>query len=212
MERSHWKRTLLVVGLFAVAMAFLESAVVVYLRSLYYPEGFSFPLKIMPANILMVEVIREAATIVMLAAVAWIAGGSVLGRFAFFAFAFSVWDIFYYVFLRLILNWPTSLLDWDILFLIPLPWIAPVLAPVIVSACLIIASTIVLKRESAGMPVKFSVVQWLFLILGGMVVISSFMVNTQGTAQQSSFPPFNWYLFATGMFLALSMFASSLRK
>jgi hypothetical protein len=62
------------------------------------------------------------------------------------------------------------------------------------------------------MPVKFSFVQWLFLILGGMVVIASFMVNTQSTAQQSGLSPYNWYLYATGMFIGLSTFTGTIRK
>jgi hypothetical protein len=208
MENSHWKKTLLVVGVFAVAMAFLESSVVVYLRAIYYPEGFSFPLKIMPPNILVIEVTREAATIVMLLAVAWIAGRNFIGRFAFFAFAFGVWDIFYYVFLRLTLNWPVSLLELDILFLIPLPWIAPVLAPVIVSVCLMVASVILLQRET----VKIYPVHWVFLILGGMIVIASFLSNPQGELHQWDLSSYNWYLFAAGMLLGLSTFVMMLKK
>ena len=46
---SHPRTALL---LYAVAMGYLEAAVVVYLRAIYYPEGFSFPLKPMDAGIL----------------------------------------------------------------------------------------------------------------------------------------------------------------
>jgi hypothetical protein len=212
MQNNRWKKTLLAVGIFAVAMAFLESAVVVYLRSLYYPEGFSFPLKVMPPNILVVEVIREAATIVMLAAIAWIAGHTFLGRFAFFSFAFGVWDIFYYVFLKLAINWPVTLTDWDILFLIPLPWIAPVLAPLLVSMCLIAASVVILRRESVGKPVRFSLFHWAFLALGGIIIIVSFLLDQNVATLQSNPGSYNWYLFAAGIILGLFTYVAALRR
>ena len=74
---------------------------------------------------------REAATLVMLLAVGMLAGADVAPRLGYTAIAFGVWDIFYYVFLRVIGGWPRSLFDWDILFLLPLPWWGPVLAPVL---------------------------------------------------------------------------------
>jgi len=142
-EPYPYNKRFVAVTIFAIAMAFLEAAVVEYLRQLYYPEGFSFPLKMIPMNIYFVELGREAATIIMLAAIGYLAGKNFLTRFSAFIIAFGVWDIFYYVFLKLILNWPSSLFDWDILFLIPLPWIGPVLAPVIISVLLIFAGYIV---------------------------------------------------------------------
>ena len=122
-------RTILLVSVFAVAFALVESSVVVYLRLLYYPEGFAFPLKPALMSHVAVEVSREVATIVMLAVVGLIAGRSRWQRFSYFMIAFGVWDIFYYVWLKIMLNWPASLLDWDVLFLIPVPWIGPVVAP-----------------------------------------------------------------------------------
>ena len=136
--------------LFGVVMAYFEAAVVVYLRQLYYPEGFRFPLKVMENHILLVEIGREAASIVMLLAVALIAGRSFYERFALFAIIFALWDIFYYIWLKVLLSWPEGLFDWDILFLIPMPWIAPVLSPVIVSFCLIIGAAFILKRLWSG--------------------------------------------------------------
>ncbi|RLD10457.1 hypothetical protein DRI50_11065, partial [candidate division KSB1 bacterium] len=52
--------TLAAVIIFSVAMAFWEASVVIYLRELYYPNGFVFPLRIMPANIYNIELVREA--------------------------------------------------------------------------------------------------------------------------------------------------------
>ncbi len=110
-------------------MGFLEAIVVVYVRELYYPDGFNFPLKPMPGWLIAVELVRELCTLLML-------GGCGLDfrqeylfqRLAVFLFIFGVWDIFYYIGLKIFLNWPESLFTWDILFLIPITWIGPVLA------------------------------------------------------------------------------------
>ena len=120
---------------YALGMAFVETAVVVYLRELYYPAGFVASsvanLAVIPSVILRVELWREAATIVMLAAVGFLAFREWrLRTFAFF-FAFSLWDIFYYVFLYLFLGWPPSLATQDVYFLIPWPWIGPVWFPLV---------------------------------------------------------------------------------
>src|SRR5215468_561177 len=104
-----WSR-LINATVYAVAMAYLESAVVVYLRRLYYPQGFDFPLVIVDIPTLLIELGREAATIVMLATVGIAAGRTKVGKFAYFLLLFGVWDIFYYVWLKAFLGWPDSLL------------------------------------------------------------------------------------------------------
>jgi len=123
--------------IFAVAMGFLEAIVVVYVRELYYPEGFEFPLKELPPKIILIELIRELTTMLMLGSVAWITGKFFLKRLSVFLLLFGIWDIFYYVALKIFLNWPESLFTWDILFLIPIAWVGPVLAPVICSLVMI---------------------------------------------------------------------------
>jgi hypothetical protein len=120
---SNFGRRILWLTLFAIAMAYLESAVVVYLRLIYYPEGFQFPLKAITNTNLWIEVGREAATMVMLVVVGFLAAVTGPGRFAVICYAFGVWDIFYYIWLWIFIDWPSSLLTWDLLFLIPLPWI-----------------------------------------------------------------------------------------
>src|SRR4030042_7126972 len=116
--------------IFGIAMGFLESVVIVYLRQLYYPEGFGFPLKEVIWGGLFLEYLREIATIVILLTVSLIAGRMPYERFSYFLYCFGIWDIFYYIGLKVLLNWPSSLLTWDILFLIPVVWLAPVLAPI----------------------------------------------------------------------------------
>ncbi len=135
--------------IFAVAMAFAEAAVVVYLRGLFYPEGFTVSLEPFPVLYYATEVFREAATIIMLGMVALLsARRGWWERAAHFLFCFGVWDIFYYVWLYVILSWPSSLLTTDVLFLIPVPWVAPVVLPVTVSLVMICASLTILARKT----------------------------------------------------------------
>jgi len=206
------KRTLLAVTAFAAAMGFLEAAVVVYLRLHFYPGGFSFPLAIIPEDVLLVEVAREAATIIMLAAVGWLAGGRFLLRFSYFCFAFGVWDIGYYLFLKITLDWPASLLTDDILFLIPLPWVGPVLAPVLVSLCLVAAALVVLRRESMGEPVSIPPLLWVLVTLGGLMILFSFLTSADAVMHRQAPSQFNWFLFGAGVTLGTAAFAAALRN
>jgi hypothetical protein len=132
------EKTLLGLAIFSIAMGYLESAVVIYLRLLLYPTGFNFPLAPIPSHVALIEFFRELATLIMLAGIAWFAGKNRSQRFAYFLFCFGIWDICYYVFLKLLLDWPQSFFTWDILFLIPLPWVGPVIAPCIVSLTMIL--------------------------------------------------------------------------
>ncbi len=140
---------IVLLALFSAAMAFVESAVVVYLRGLFYPEGFYGALAAMPVFYYATEVFREVATIVMLATVSLLAARrGWWERAAYFLFCFGVWDIFYYVWLYALLGWPPSLLTTDVLFLIPVPWVAPVLAPVAASAVMIGAAVAILAGKT----------------------------------------------------------------
>ena len=87
-----------------------------------------------PTGLLRVEVLREAATIVILGCVASLTSRLWKERWILFLWMFSIWDIGYYVALRLITGWPHSLTTTDILFLIPTPWVSQVWLPLLVSA------------------------------------------------------------------------------
>lgn len=188
---------------YAVAMAYLESAVVVYLREIYYPRGFDFPLAPMPPGMAAIEIGREAATLVMLLGVAALAGNDRWERFLAFCLSFGVWDLFYYAWLWMFIRWPPSLLTWDVLFLIPVPWIGPVLAPVLVSIALIAGSLLMLRLKARGMRPRFSVPLWSLAVAGGLVVLASFMLDFASVLQQMKPGLFHWEVFAIGMGLAI---------
>lgn len=206
------KRNILYIVVFAIAMAYLESVVVVYLRELFYPEGFMFPLKLLPSWLLVAELGREAATIVMLGAVAFLAGTRRWERFAVFIIAFGIWDIFYYVWLKVLLDWPASLLEWDILFLIPLPWIGPVIAPVLISVLMIIAGLVILRRLDAGKIFKPGVWTWSLSIAGSFVILFTFMRDVEATLHQALPQPFWYPVFFLGFAMLVGAFLVSLRE
>jgi len=165
---------LLWIAIFAISMGFLESAVVVYLRAIYYPEGFAFPLRTLDPGIAITEVLREAATMIMLIAIAMITFKQAISRFAAFIYAFAIWDIFYYVVLYLLLQWPRALLTWDILFLIPVTWVGPVLAPVINSMTMIFLAMIIIFYKTKNELFRLTLGEWLFLFIGSVIFIFAY--------------------------------------
>jgi len=148
-DSSPWAR-LLVVTVYAVAMAVVEAMVVYYLRRLFalqYGATFAQGRFTFPATYLGHEQVREAATIVMLAAVALLAGRGPRQRAAYFLLAFGVWDIGYYAALKIMLDWPASPATRDLLFLIPSQWWEPVWLPLLVSSVFIAAALVLLRRR-----------------------------------------------------------------
>ncbi|HJN44504.1 MAG: hypothetical protein CL477_11555 [Acidobacteria bacterium] len=186
-------------AVYAVAMAYVESAVVVYLRAIYYPDGFAFPLVLIEPGMSAIEIGREAATLVVLLGVAAVMTTDRWERFLFVALSFGIWDIFYYVWLWVFLGWPPSLFTWDILFLVPVPWIAPVLAPVIVSVGLIVGSLLLLRAKQHGARLAFPVWLWGLAVAGGCLVLLSFTLDFGIVLLQRDLPPFRWWLFAAGI-------------
>ena len=139
---------------FSIAMADVEAMIVVYLRRFVPLEWWEKTTSyaelirlIRDAGIMWSEQTREFATIVMLISVAYLFGRNLRERWAGFLISFGIWDIFYYLFLYVWIRWPSSLLTWDVLFLIPLPWVAPVFVPVLISCIMIVCGFRMLKGE-----------------------------------------------------------------
>jgi len=170
-------QTFFLLFIFAVAMGFLEGIVAVYLRQLYYPEGFHFPLTLLSPEMLKVEWLREITTIIMLVSIAWLAGRYFIQRLSYFLFTFAVWDIFYYIALKLILDWPSSWLTWDILFLIPVTWLGPVLAPVICSLTMIVMAVLYTYLPGKGHPVIIRPLDWILVLAGSALIFFTFTID-----------------------------------
>lgn len=158
-------------------MALLESAVVVYLRELYYPNGFVFPLSPMKSVVILTELAREFATIVMLWTIAYVAGRNFSTRFAWFIIGFGIWDIFYYVFLYVFIQWPSSVFEWDILFLIPLPWYGPVIAPCLISVAMIVFGEVILYFDKLCDKIIWKLLSITALLIGCVISLYTFMFD-----------------------------------
>jgi hypothetical protein len=202
--RYFW---LLLLGL---AVGWFEAAVVVYLRELYYPEGFRFPIRIVWDAVVRVEIVREAASLLLLASAARLSGRRFLERFAAFMILFGVWDLLYYAFLKLLLDWPASLLDWDVLFLIPLPWVGPVWAPCLVSLALVgVGSYLFLTADRSR---AFRARDWAVTIACGLLVIASFLGEWRAVVEGRVPRDFPAELFFAGLFVGLGWFLHAERR
>jgi hypothetical protein len=213
----RWKRQVLAILVFGISFGYVEAAVVTYLRPQFdavratfiSPDsgGDLFPLLSLqqvkaagPNMIRLVgtEVAREAATLLMLGAVAAAAGSNFRQWFAFFLLAFGAWDLSYYVFLKVLIDWPKSLLTWDILFLIPVPWSGPVLAPALVAMTMVGAALVYLWRDSNGHSIRLRGTHWLCVYVGALPVLAAFTWDYHNIMAGGMPKHFNWPLFALG--------------
>ena len=225
-RNRSWNRRVFAILLFGVAFGYLEAAVVSYLRALhepvrqrYYPgrpPAELFPLLTLDQTrsaapeqirVIAVEVGREAATLVMLAALALGISENAGQWAAAFAIAFGGWDLAFYAGLKLVLGWPPSPFTWDILFLIPVPWAAPVLAPALVAAAMIAAGIWHLQREAAGEPVRIAPRQWAGIVLAALILIVSFTLDYRNLLAGGRPHPFAWGTFSFGLALGLFSYA-----
>jgi len=192
--------------LFAIAMAYVESATVVYIRRIYGISDLILDIPHFDPFITPIEVGRELATLVMLIAVGWAIGKTLQSRISFAFFTFGIWDIFYYIWLKLFIGWPNSLLSPDIMFLIPLPWWGPVIAPVLIACLMVAGGILAVISEDKGYAIKLSVIDWITLIVGVLIILYSFMKDAIAmipagveTLAQLRPTPFNWPIFTLGL-------------
>jgi len=190
-------------------MAFLEAAVVVYLRRIYGISDLILQVPPFEPQIARIELGRELATLVMLLSFGWVAGKSIQSRLGFALVAFGVWDIFYYMWLRVFIAWPITLLDPDILFLIPLPWWGPVIAPILVSLLMIIGGTMAVFRNDQGHAIRFRILEAITLLIGILAMLFAFMQDalsilpaSAGLISQLKPSQFNWMVFLVGLLLS----------
>ena len=212
MNKNGLSHKILWLAVFGIAMAFVESAVVVYLRAIFYPEGFKVPLKTITDYKIIIEVFREIATIFMLLSVAFLSGKARWERFAYFMLSFGIWDIFYYIWLKALINWPASIFDWDILFLIPLPWISPVIAPVSVSLLMIVFSILIASSIQKGCDFKPALISGILALSGIVLILYSFMHDINATLHQQIPKPYRYELLVIGDILFVAAFLTAYVK
>jgi hypothetical protein len=222
-----FRRELSALLLFGVAFGYVEAAVVVYLRTIDEPARRHarpartaddvFPLsrpsdwrgsgqQTVCTRIVLTELGREFATLVMLAAVALAAARNFRQWFAGFMIAFGMWDIFYYVFLKVLIDWPASLWTWDILFGLPVAWAGPVIAPVLVAGEMTLGGSLILWSERVGTPIGFGKSHWAAILGGGLIMVTAFCWDFRNITAGGMPNPFNWPLFILGNVLGSAGF------
>jgi len=167
------RRTAVMLVIFAAAMAFVEAAVVVYLRRLLGGGGI-FPMKDLPPPLLSIEIVREAATIVMLLSVSFLSVRGGLRRMGAFLLTFGAWDIFYYLWLYATIGWPRGIGEWDILFLIPAPWIGPVGSVLLLCVGMVVYSVLYLRTPEEA-PFSPGFPGWTAGIAGLAMVVGTYI-------------------------------------
>ena len=188
---------------YATAMGYLEAAVVVYLRAALGEALASTPVQVSLdiAPFVGIEVARELATLVMIGAVGWLAGRSGWERLAWSAIVFGTWDIVYYVGLYLASGWPPTLDTWDVLFLVPVAWVGPVWAPMAVSAALIAGGLLAARRLRAGNRIQPRPRELAVALLGGLLVVLSFVLDAQRVLAGDLAPWTGWPVLLSGILL-----------
>ena len=210
------QKTFIPLLIFGVAMAFLEAAIVVFLRQIWGLTGL-FPIQNIfdnPDNIriLKIEFGREAATLVMLISIACALGKNAWQRMAYLFFMFGVWDIFYYVWLWALIGWPMSLLTWDILFFIPYTLVSPVYAPVAVSLVMIFSGMMIIHAQKRQVILQSTIRFWLMEVLAFALVYASMVWESMiGTLKKNPFALENelnypWLMLVIGLTIGLTAF------
>jgi hypothetical protein len=190
---------------FAAAFAYVEAACVVYLRESYGIDDVVRDLPQRADRLTAIEIGREAATIVILLTAACVTGRRLQDRAGYFVLAFGAWDIAYYGWLTLIEGWPRSPLDWDVLFLIPLPWWGPVIAPVMIAAVMCIGGAAAVMQIERGIAWRLTRANVALAAIGVSIVLYTFMADAiaaipDGAAAINDVRPsaFMWPLFVLG--------------
>jgi hypothetical protein len=216
--------------LFGLAFGFVEAAVVIDIRAVYEPlhqrlhphvdPDDLFPVLTlddlrsagpMHLRLLRVELAREAATIVMLGAIALAGARNWREWLGGFLIAFGVWDLAFYAALRLTIGWPASLAIWDLLFLLPVPWAAPVAAPMAVAAGMMVAGAAILRREDSGHPVRLGPIPLGTILLGAATMVVAFCWGWRVVVEGRHPASFAWGIFLTGGIIATLGFLASFR-
>lgn len=214
------------VVIFGIAFAWVESSVVVYLREIYFEGSFHFPLAVKWVNgkyvvddLMRIEFGREIATIIMLLAMSCIAGKNGLQKFCFFMILFGIWDIFYYIWLWVTVSWPESLMTWDLLFFVPLPWVGPVITPVLIALAMITTGSLIIYCDEQGYIIRWRWYDWVIELGCGLLMIVAFcwdwknIIRLPDGVPRTGIPnPFAWWLYLPAYLFAIVYFGVRFRQ
>jgi hypothetical protein len=221
-EMADQERRARYVGIWVLALVFgwIETSVVVYLREISVREGalptisdltnLQITLASLPDRLVALEIAREACTLVLLAAVGWLAGRRPSDRIGAFFTAFGIWDLTYYAVLRFVSGWPGSISTWDILFLIPSPWVAPVWAPVTVATLLVLGGSYLFWTADHARRYRWTDVGVLLTSVG--LTVAAFLVESKTVVDHQVPEHFPHWLFWSGVALGTAWFVRVERR
>lgn len=223
-QKTIWRFVWVIV--FAIAFAWVEGSVVVYLRDIYFEGQFRFPVvkelvdgTFVADALTRIEFVREIATILMLLAVGCVAGKNPLQRFCYFMISFGVWDIFYYVWLWVMVGWPDSLMTWDLLFFVPLPWVGPVITPILIASAMIVAGSIIIYQNEKQRLLSLPWYDWVVEGMCGLLLIIAFCWDWENIMRlPQSVPgngipnPFAWWMYLPVYVFSVAYFAFRLKR
>lgn len=212
--------------IFSIAFAWVESAVVVYLRKIYFDGGFSFPLAIQWEDgkhvidpLVRIEFGREIATIIILIAVGWITGKNRFQKFCFFMIAFGIWDIFYYIWLYVMVGWPENLMTWDLLFYVPLPWVGPVITPLSIAIAMVVAGSLIIYFDEKGYEIRWRWYDMAVELSCAAIMIVAFcwdwknILQVPGDIVRTGIPnSFAWWLYLPAYLFSIIYFVVRLKQ
>ncbi len=195
--------------LLALAFAVVEAAVVALLRAFLDPAGDRFPLVVLPAALLGIERAREVGTLLLLWTAAMLAARTAVTRFAAFLVVFGIWDLAYYAALRVLIGWPRRLDDWDLLFLVPVPWMGPVYAPCLVAVVMTLCGLAALHHAARRGTFVVRPVHVAAAALGGALVVASFVLPVRPGRLPPRYPA---ELLGFGLGIGLAGYADAWRR
>lgn len=207
-----FRSRLLWLTVFGIAFGYLEGAVVVYLRALYYPHGFAFPAPLPSTPHMAVELGREAATLLMLLGAAMAAGRSSWDRFGIFCYLFGLWDVAFYLTLWVVLGWPQSLFTWDLLFLLPLVWAGPVLSAVLIAVSLSVAGLLISRWAEQGRRPRIRAWVWATAAVALLLLLGAFTANDGAVRAGEAPRSFPWLVYIPGFVLGWAAFLIAFRR
>ena len=215
MGRTERRTAYASLWIFALAFGWIEASVVVYLRAISQQElnliaGSQFPVVSLPPLLVAVEIVREACTILVLGTVASLAGRRLADRIGAFLLLFGLWDLTYYAGLWLVLGWPDTVTAWDVLFLIPLPWVAPVWAPGTVAGVFVIAGSYLFW--TADRPRRYGRTDMAILVGSALAIVAAFLTDWRVVLDRGEPTRFPLWLFWIGVVLGTSWFVRVERR
>lgn len=202
------------IWLLALAFGVIEGSVAVYLREIYVRDAslgassriadLPITLVYLPQRLVSLEIVREACTMILLAAVAWLSGRRLADRAGAFLLAFGVWDLVYYAVLRAFLGWPSHVSTWDVLFLIPVPWVAPMWAPALVAVLFVAAGSYLFWTPGPGR--RYGWGDAAVLGAAALLTLASFLVESDSAVVHRVPERFPLWLYWSGVVLAVAGF------